>query len=484
VENFRENIKNNYFPISTDITYNGIFYDYSFDTGNTQKSEELFSPSYSIATSKDPISNELEYYMSVGLNSNIKESDFARKKLNLVVVLDISGSMSSSFNSYYYDGEKDDKEAGKSKMKLASESLNILIEQLKEDDRLGIVLFDDEAYLAKEMSLVGNTDIDAIKKHILEIEARGGTNFEAGYKEGTKLFRELGDQEDYEDRIIVITDAMPNYGETSDEGLLRYVNNNAEEGIHTTFIGVGVDFNTKLIEQIGTIRGANYYSVHSANEFKETMKEEFEFMVTPIVFDLNLKFESDAYEIEAVYGTDAENKSKGNIMHVNTLFPSRSNNQGEVKGGIVLLKLNKKYNEDGKITLRVDYTDRNGKYYTNSQEVKFENANKEKYDNTGIRKAIVLTRYVNVLKNWIMYERSDENRFLIEPQKGIIDCNCTPDEVRKILGEHERTSVKLEVSRKYQDIFEIMKDYIKVEMKEVNDDTLSQEIDILNMLIK
>ena len=392
--------------------------------------------------------------------------------------------MDSSFNSYYYDGEKDDEEEGKSKMQLASESLNILIDQLKEDDRLGIVLFDDEAYLAKKMSLVGNTDIDAIKKHILEIEARGGTNFEAGYKEGTKLFRELGNQEDYENRIIVITDAMPNYGETSEEGLLRYVNNNAEEGIHTTFIGVGVDFNTELIEQIGTIRGANYYSVNSANEFKETMKEDFEFMVTPIVFNLNLKFDSDAYEIEAVYGTDAENKSKGNIMHVNTLFPSRSNSQGEVKGGIVLLKLNKRNNEDGKITLRVDYTDRNGKDYTNSQEVTFENTNKEQYDNTGIRKAIVLTRYVNVLKNWIMYERSGEKRFLIKPQIGIEDCEYTPDEVRQILGEHERTSVKLKVSRKYEDIFEIMKDYIKAEMKEVNDDTLSQEIDILNMLIK
>ena len=28
ISNFRENIKNGYFPISTDITYNGLFYDY------------------------------------------------------------------------------------------------------------------------------------------------------------------------------------------------------------------------------------------------------------------------------------------------------------------------------------------------------------------------------------------------------------------------------------------------------------------------
>jgi len=49
--NFRENIKNGYFPISTDITYNGLFYDYYFDTGKKTESEHLFSPSYSCAIS-------------------------------------------------------------------------------------------------------------------------------------------------------------------------------------------------------------------------------------------------------------------------------------------------------------------------------------------------------------------------------------------------------------------------------------------------
>jgi hypothetical protein len=103
INNFRENIKNGYFPIYTDITYNGLFYDYYFDTGKKTESEHLFSPSYSCAKSKNPISNMNEDYITVGLNSNIKESDFQRKKLNLVVVLDVSGSMKYKFSSYYYD---------------------------------------------------------------------------------------------------------------------------------------------------------------------------------------------------------------------------------------------------------------------------------------------------------------------------------------------------------------------------------------------
>ena len=158
VNNFRENIKEGYFPISTDITYNGLFYDYTFDTGNsTTNQEDLFYPSYSTAISKDPISEKNEYYMTVGLNSNIKEEDFQRKKLNLVVVLDISGSMSSPFNSYYYDNnenEDKDEDSNKTKMEIANESVNILIDQLKEDDRFGMVLFESSAYKAKPLNLV------------------------------------------------------------------------------------------------------------------------------------------------------------------------------------------------------------------------------------------------------------------------------------------------------------------------------------------
>ena len=56
IENFRENIENGYFPISTDVTYNGIFYDYMFDTGmldeNRTGDEPLFFPSYSTAILK------------------------------------------------------------------------------------------------------------------------------------------------------------------------------------------------------------------------------------------------------------------------------------------------------------------------------------------------------------------------------------------------------------------------------------------------
>jgi len=488
INNFRENIKNGYFPISTDITYNGLFYDYVFDTGNKNESEDLFSPSYSCAISKDPISDKQEYYMTVGLNSNIKESDFERKKLNLVVVLDISGSMGSGFSSYYYDSHLNNEltEEDKTKMEIANESVNILLDQLNEDDRFGIVLFDDSSYIGKPISLVSETDMEAIKGHVLEIKPQGGTNFEAGYEEATELFEEYinKDANEYENRIIVITDAMPNYGTTSKQGLLSYVEENSDNGIYTTFIGVGVDFNSELIEQITDVKGSNYYSVHSSEEFKERMGEQFEYMVTPLVFDLNLNLESEDYKIEMVYGSDTTNKENGNIMEVNTLFPSKTTDSGEVKGGVVLLKLSKiTDNENGQIELNVSYKDREGKKYSNKQRIEFNNK-EEFYDNTGIRKAIVLTRYINTLKNWILYERSENERFIITPIYGIKDCVLLEEDVVKILGENERTSVKLTVSDEYKELFTKINNYIKAENEYIKDSTLEKELEILDKLIK
>ena len=493
INNFRENIEKGYFPLETDITYEGIFYDYSFDTGNknVKDNDKMFYPTYSTAISKDPISEKEEYYVSVGLNSNIDEKDFSRKKLNLVLVLDISGSMSSPINDYYYDFN-DKEDDYKSKMRLAEESINVLIDELNPDDSIGIVLFDDGGYLAKPLNLVGETNIDALKEHILDIKSRGGTNFEAGINLANEEFDKygIGDLSEYENRMIVITDAMPNIGETSKDGLRKILEDNSRKGIYTTFIGVGLDFNSEVVKNITDIRGANYYSVSSEDEFKTRMGDEFEFMVTPLVFDLNMDLESTGFEIEKIYGTDSLDSEKGNILHVNTLFPSKSNDSGEVKGGIILLKL-KKIDENAKdLKLKVSYETRDGKKDSSSEVVKFSDS-KEYYDNTGIRKGIVLSRYVNLIKNWTEYERTKNDRYLITPIIGIIDYyeektndnNYYDDYYYGYYSENERVSVDLTVSEKYKEIFNKFREYMINEIKELDDKDLNQEVKILEIIM-
>jgi Ca-activated chloride channel family protein len=142
-------------------------------------------------------------------------------------------------------GKKQHANIDKSKMQIANRSIVEMIKHLKNEDRLGVVLFDDRAYSAKPLREIAKSNMKMIEKHILDLQERGGTNWSEGYAKGVELFSkvELNDRA-YENRIIFITDAMPNSGELSQEGLFGMAKGAAQKGIYTTFIGVGVDLIT------------------------------------------------------------------------------------------------------------------------------------------------------------------------------------------------------------------------------------------------
>eukprot|EP00002_Diphylleia_rotans_P010523 TRINITY_DN209_c0_g1_i19.p1 TRINITY_DN209_c0_g1~~TRINITY_DN209_c0_g1_i19.p1 ORF type:complete len:548 (+),score=116.22 TRINITY_DN209_c0_g1_i19:81-1724(+) len=429
VSNFRENVLKGHLPLVSDVTYEGIFYDYFFDTGATQKCDKLFCPSYSLASSTDPINKKPILYMTVGLNSGLTEASFKRRPLNLMIVLDISGSMSAGFDKYYYSQAtanrpilknantrpNEDATETETKLQLATKSLASMLDHLVPGDRLGVVLFDHEAYLAKPFRLVQETDMDSIKKHILEIHPAGATNMEAGMNMAISNFKEIADLPNHDNRIIFMTDAMPNTGSTGENDLLTITKNAAEKKIFTTFVGIGLDFQSELIEAISKVHGCSYFAVHNGKEFNERINEDFDLIVSPLVFDLKLKFQSSLFEIEKVYGSPEADQATGELMHVKTLFPSRTSEEG-TRGGVVLLRLRQKNGVDRSasrdneaVTLTVSFRDRDGKEGEDVSQIgaaKLLSLESDSYSNTGIRKAIMLVRYADMLKHWIAGEQS------------------------------------------------------------------------------
>ncbi len=485
--NFYENIKNNYLPKLSSITYEGVFYDHYFEIPK-QECKELFCPSYDLMTKKNIFTDELEYFLSVGLNSNIKKSDFKRKRLNLVIVLDISSSMEASFDEYYYDNGKkiqlSNEELKKTKMQIATKSIASMIDHLKSDDRFGMVLFNNRSYKAKPLRDIKTTNIKAIKKHILDLKPKGGTNWSAGYKEAIELFKDIKKDSNVENRIIFLTDAMPNRGELTQKGLFGIVDSASKNGIYTTFIGVGVDFNSDLVEKISKTKGANYYSIHSAKEFKKRLDDEFDFMVTPLVFDLNLKIDSKNFKIEAIYGSPEANISSGEIMRVNTLFPSASSDE-KIKGGIVLLKL-KKIADTNDIKLQISYKDRKFNSFSSFKTVSF---GKNEQNSTGIKKAILLAEYVTLMKNWLIDMRKDcndqvKNSIPIEILK--TKCMIYPPKNPNFnhISKWEKRSCNLKVSDGYKKIFSIFSRYFKNQMDLLHDNSLTKEYNLIKTLIQ
>ena len=411
IATFRRNLLAGKHPQPTDFTFEGLFYDYTFPTGTNTRgvsADHLFQPTWSAGRSRNPLSGLDETFLAVGLESNLDQKSFSRPPLNLMIVLDVSGSMAGGFSEYYYDGSSAaDPEESSDKLDVACRSINALIDHLRPVDRLGMLIFDSRARLAKPLFPVGATDVPAIKQHILDLLPGSATNMEDGLHKALEQFHLLRptDRAGRENRVIFLTDAMPNCGMVEDEGLVAMAREAAAEGIHLTFIGVGLDFNTELIEAITKTEGANYFAVHSQAQFKRHLDEEFDLMVFPLLFDLTVRLEGEGVSIARVYGSPEADRATGKLLHVKTLFPSWRTEEG-VRGGVILVKLHQTP-VTKPISLTVKYPTRDGSTHVEKgEEFVLTVPEEESFDHPGVRKAVLLARYGDLLSEWLHRTRA------------------------------------------------------------------------------
>ncbi|KAL4420138.1 hypothetical protein ABPG77_010354 [Micractinium sp. CCAP 211/92] len=558
VENFRENIKHGYLPLPTDVTFEGIVKDYYFDTSSPghPPCTELFCPQYSLGVAPDPLlesANSTDFFLAVGLDSGIQAASFQRPALDLVILLDVSGSMSDSFDAYYYDqvtGEQmnlTEAEQQVTKLDVAKQVLQGIADQLTPNDSLSVVLFSGGACVALPLEQLQGVDLAELKRQMQrDIQTVGSTNLQAGIDaglEGCQRCKEAN-KTTTEQRIIIITDAQPNEGETTPEALLARLKALSYDNIHTTMIGVGLDFNTELAEAISKVKGALYFSVHSPGEFQQRLVQDFDFAVTPLVFDLTLSVDpgslvadgGDGWRILHVYGSPNPNdtalSSDGTVMRIDTLFPSNKTEQG-IKGGVVLLRMSPPQGGSRPLLLAVGYTDREGQQYSTKRTVGLPQQAAEAasggggtfFESSGVEKAVLLARYTDILHDWLLdgwqavqAKQGNDTPISIIPgplcgpfprlycpisaksydlrpvQGGCVlaagwlqpeGCVLPPPVVvlTPLLGRWERQSQKLQVSPDAKTAFEAFLPYFQNEAGKLGDPTLNQEVDTMKLLV-
>lgn len=70
------------------------------------------------------------------------------------------------------------------------------------------------------------------------------------------------------------------------------------------------------------------------------MEVDFDYLVTPTVFNITVTMNSNDWEVERVFGSPGyEYPKMGEVMSVNSMFPSPQDEIGFSKGGIVVMKL-------------------------------------------------------------------------------------------------------------------------------------------------
>ncbi|CAF1453659.1 unnamed protein product, partial [Adineta steineri] len=121
-----------------DVSYESSFYAHYFTAQAT--TTDMLIPLFGVATTINPLENgnqNVEHWLSVNLNSRFDGPGIRSNnvRLELVITLDVSGSMSDRFEG----------EPGKTKVQIAQQSLLTLLKQLSPDDALGIVLFNSTA---------------------------------------------------------------------------------------------------------------------------------------------------------------------------------------------------------------------------------------------------------------------------------------------------------------------------------------------------
>ncbi|MFE3518901.1 von Willebrand factor type A domain-containing protein [Streptomyces sp. NPDC059166] len=170
--------------------------------------------------------------LRVGLATRAEAKTGERPPAALTFVVDISGSM-----------------AEPGRLDLAKTSLGILADELRDDDSVSLVTFSDEAETLLPMTrLQGNRT--KVRDAIDEMEPTDSTNLGAGIEQG---YREAaaGHRKGANNRVVLLSDALANTGETEADAILERIGDAREEyGITLFGVGVGSDYGDELMERL------------------------------------------------------------------------------------------------------------------------------------------------------------------------------------------------------------------------------------------
>ena len=223
-----------------------------------------------------------EAWLQVGLQAQEPSAE-NRKPLNLVLVLDKSGSM----------GEAD-------KMTYLQQSLNVLVDQLQPEDLLGIVTYDSETAVPLSSQPVG--DKSKVKRAISLLSPGSSTNLHGGlmlgYQEAMKHY-----SSENSNQVILFTDGMANQGVTDPDKIAQDSLAYNQEGIHLSAIGLGLNLNDKLLSTLAEQGKGNYHFISDPAEMVRVFKKEFASMAQTVAtgIQLTLDLASEA-QVTRVYG--------------------------------------------------------------------------------------------------------------------------------------------------------------------------------------
>ena len=253
---------------------------FSFDTRPVAKGE-----TFSVMASAEKTGSD-----SLTLAMAVKGATPARMPLDLTLVLDRSGSMSAE-----------------GRMSYLKRGLNKMVaENLKKGDRVDFVLFDHELCTPLENFVVGRDDPALLTDIINALQPRGSTNLDIGLKEGYRIATNHVDTSGRNRRMMLITDALINTSDVNPDTVSQISKAYEESGIRLTGVGVGKEFNDKVLDTLTEKGKGAYVYLGSEVVVDRVFGVGFESMVRTIAH--NVRFALDlppSLAMERFYGEES-----------------------------------------------------------------------------------------------------------------------------------------------------------------------------------
>ncbi len=191
---------------------------------------------------------------------------------NLVFLLDVSGSM----NDY-------------NKLPLLKESLRLLVNQLKPQDRVAIAVYAGASGLV--LPSTSAADKGEIFAALDNLQAGGSTNGGAGiqlaYTVALNNFIQGGNN-----RVILATDGDFNVGLSGDDELVRMIENKRQSGVFLSVLGFGSgNLNDSMMEKLADRGNGNYSYIDSQAEARKALGEQVAGTLLTIAKDVKIQVE-------------------------------------------------------------------------------------------------------------------------------------------------------------------------------------------------
>ncbi|MEK7953215.1 Amuc_1099 family pilus-like system protein [Luteolibacter soli] len=206
----------------------------------------------------------------------------ARPASNLVFLIDVSGSMQ----------EPD-------KLPLLKRSMRVLLDQLDERDRLGIVVYAGSEGVVLDPTKLDERGLSAAIQAIEKLEAGGSTNGGAGIKRAYEMASKNMVPGGV-NRVILATDGDFNVGTTGQGDLVNLVKQGAAKGVSLSVVGFGTgNFNDAMLEAITNDADGNYFYIDGDQEARRVFLQKLTGTLVTIAKDVKIQVEFNPGKVQA-----------------------------------------------------------------------------------------------------------------------------------------------------------------------------------------